>query len=72
MIFSCEAILEILPKGETELLASLFQAQERIASGTASRASGGWANLAFLHLVTHVILAEVVMQRDLGALEHEE
>jgi hypothetical protein len=39
---------------------------------TPSLASGGRANLAFLDIVANVILAEVVVERDFGALEHQE
>ncbi len=64
VIVSSEAVLEIVPEGETELLAGLLQAQECIPSGAPRLAAGGSANLASLHIVANVILPQVVVERE--------
>jgi len=69
---SSEAILEIVPEGDPQLLAGLLQAQERIPSGSPRLASGGSANLAFLHIVANVILAKIVVERDFRSLKYQE
>ncbi len=69
---SSEAVLEIVPEGETELLAGLLQAEEGIPRGAPRLAGGGSANRASLHLVAKVILTQVGVERDYGALEHQE
>jgi len=72
VIVSSEAILEIVPEGDPQLLAGFLQAEERIPSSTSRLTSGRSANLAFLHIVTNIILAEVVVERDFRALKHQQ
>ena len=67
-----EAILEIVPEREAELLAGLLQAEEGIPCGPPRLASGGRTNFAFLDIVANIILAQVIVQRDVRSLQHEE
>lgn len=63
-----EAILQIVPEGEPQLLTGLLQAEEGVPGRPARFAAGGRTDLAFLDVVTNVILAEVIVQRNLRAL----
>jgi hypothetical protein len=67
-----EAILEIVPERQPQLLAGLLQAEERIPCRPPRVASGGRTNFAFLDIVANVIRAQVIVQRDVRAFQHQE
>ena len=67
-----EAVEEVVPEADAELLAGLFQAGESVAGAAAILGASGAGDLAFDDVLADVALAQVVVQRDLGTLKDEE
>src|SRR5208282_5711599 len=66
------AILEILPEVDSQPSACLLQARKGVPRTPTRVTPRAAADLPFLGVVPDVPLAEVVVQRQLGALEHQQ
>ena len=61
-----------LPEGDPQFSRGFFEAGERVPTSPAHGASGRAADLAPLDVLTDIIFAEVVVQRDFGSLQYQE
>src|SRR5262245_4601962 len=65
-----EAVLEVLPEPYPQLPARLLQARERIPAPPTRLAARAAAYLPLLHVIPDVVLAGVVVQRQLRTCQH--
>ena len=69
---AAQSILEICPEVHAQPSTGLLQTRKRVPSPTPQLTSRAAADLPFLDVVPHVAFAEVVVQRDLGPLQHSQ
>src|ERR1017187_1774197 len=67
-----DAVIQVIPEGDTDLAAGLLQTDEGVAALSAEFTAGAAADLTFFHVVTDISLASVGVQGDFGALEHQQ
>ena len=69
---SAYAILKILPEGYAQLPAGLLQADKSIAAASARFAPRTGADLSPLRPFSNVAFREIVVQRNLRAIQHQQ
>ena len=72
MVQAGHPIFEVRPEGDALFAAGLLEAGEGVAASSPVRAAGAGADVAFLHHIAQVGLAAVVVDRQVGALQHPE
>src|SRR3990170_1390343 len=69
---AAEPVVEELPEGDPQLPAGLLQTREGISTAAPELAAGAPADLALLDVLADVPLTGVVVQRDVGPVEHQQ
>ena len=69
-VLAGDPIVEVLPKGETMFPAGLLEADEGIPTASPGLTAGAGTDLALLHHVPEVVLAAVVVQRQVRVVQH--
>ena len=69
---TADAVAQVCPEVDAVFAAGFLQAGKGVAAATSCVAARRAADLALLDIFADVILAEVVVQRDVRAIEHQQ